>query len=359
MDVRNSSTSRLILILAALALLLPSCLVNPVSTPGSASTTGPGTQDALTADTMAGSDDSSASGDTKLGDATDGVSPTVELATVQATATDAAVDPAIGGGAHTAAVASGVLATGKLVVLLPDAARVPSQYLALATAIAQQGHRVLVLATPVSALAACAGDTTCLDLARQEMVDGQDRTPAVTVNLANSLTNRLVKALAALDKSRPGENWGTFYTGMTPLWSQIAIAGHGEGASQAAMVAMHQAVWRAVGLAGPVDGSGSNAAAWLAAGAATDATAWRAFSHTKDPASAIIAAAWLAMGLGSSDAAVSVDGSQQPGTTVQLLTTSATVADPHAAIAVDGALPADASAAQHLRNAWKILFLPY
>ena len=263
------------LVLVASALLLPSCLVNPVPTPGSASTFIPG--DVALGDAAAGTDAQAAP------DASGDAQAAVSLVHVTATATDSAVDAAVGGGVHLAAVATAVLATGELAVLLPDTGMAPTQYQALASALAEQGHRVLVLATPVSALAACAGDDTCLDLARQELLDGQDRTAKVTVTSADCLQNRLVKALAWLDKNRPGENWGTFYSGSTPVWSQIAIAGHGEGASEAAMVALHQAVWRVALLAGPTDGASGQAASWLAGTGPTDATAWRAFSHTPGP----------------------------------------------------------------------------
>ncbi len=350
MDVRNSQAWRGWIGAVALSLLLTSCFVNPVPTPatvgGTTTDSLPGSQD--TADTLANKDAAAA-------DTADGAAPSVALATFSATATDSA----IADGVHAFAVAADALSTGKLVVLLPDANVLPSQYLSLAAAIAQQGHRVLVLATPVAAQAACADDGTCLELARQELLDGQDRTPKVTVTTPNSLQNRLVKALTWLDKNRPGENWGKFYVGSTPLWSDIAIAGHGEGASQAAMVAMHQIVWRAVMLGGPTDAAGAQPASWLAGTPQTPSTAWRTLAHTKDPAWAIIAAAWTSLGLGSSAAVFSLDSAQQPGISVQMLTTAANVPDPHAAIAVDGALPADATAAQHVRAGWKLLFLPY
>ena len=94
------------------ALLLPSCLVNPVPTPGSASTFIPG--DVALGDAAAGTDAQAAP------DASGDAQTAVSLVQVTATATDAAVDAAVGGGVHLAAVATAVLATGELAVLLPD-----------------------------------------------------------------------------------------------------------------------------------------------------------------------------------------------------------------------------------------------
>jgi hypothetical protein len=341
-------------------MLLPSCLVNPVPTPGSAGTSSDTTftgnkQDASTAsdasaDAMTA--DAIASADVK---SDVGVPAVATTGPVAATATDAAIAE----GEHLYAVAPEVLSTGKLVVLLPDADAVPSQYATIAMAAAHAGHRVLVLAAPVAALAACAGDSNCLELARKELFDGQDRTPKVTVDMANSLQNRLVKALAFLDKQRPGENWGSFYNGSTPYWASIAIAGHGEGASEAAMVAMQQSTWRVVLLGGPTDGTGVQAANWLAGTSQTDKSAWRAFAATNDSAWAVIGAAWTALGLGSSSAQVSIDSGAKPTNSTQLLTTATNVPDPHGAVAQDGALPVDAVALQHLSNAWTLLFWPY
>jgi hypothetical protein len=356
MDVCRSDKSRWILTLLTLAFLLPGCLVNPVPTPatgGSLATADSGfTQNP--ADTSTGTD-SVAAQDATSSDVGDNGGAGLDMAPFAVTQTDAA----IASGSHVFAVNATALASGRLVVLLPDAGQAATAYLTLATHIAEQGHRVLVLSVPLAADAACAGDATCLDLARQEIQDGQDRTPKVTVTTPDCLQNRLVKALMWLDKARPGENWGKFYAGSTPLWSNILIAGHGEGASEAASVALHQAVWRVALLAGPTDGQGTAPASWLSGTSKSPATAWRGFAHTNDPRWSIISGAWTALGLGSAAAAVSVDGEQQPGVSVQLLTTAMAASEPHAAVAVDLALPTDPTALKHLRAAWKVLFLPY
>ena len=348
MDVRIPTHRRNVWV--ALTLLLTSCVVNPVPTPATNSKANDGLaagggQDTFAADTVASQDASAQDGP--------GGVPSVVLVTVAATATDAAIT----GGDHLVAV--GPNSTGKLIVLLPEDKLLPTQYTSLATAAAQLGHRVLVLATPVGAQTVCDGDSTCLELVRQEMIDGQDRTSKVTVTPADCLQNRLVKALAWLDEQRPGEGWGSFRAGSTPVWSTIAVGGHGEGASEAVMLAMHHTVWRVILLNGPGDGAGTQPAPWLSAAPQTPVGAWRTLGHTKDSAWVIIAAAWTALGLGSSDAAVSVDGIEQPGISVHLLTTAMDVPDPHAAVAVDGALPDGADALNHLHAAWKILFWPF
>ncbi len=350
MRMRRPDRTRWLLLLLASALLLPGCLVNPVPTPGTSGSLAESDSGFTNNAQDVASAADATTADSKNADATDSAVPGVNLGTLAESATSTAAVFAFSPDAPS---------SGKLVVFLPDSAQQPSDYMTLAVAIAQQGHRVLVLPVTVAAQTACAGDGTCLDLARQEILDGQDRTSKITVTTADCLQTRLVKTLTSLDKDRPGENWGKFYAGSSPIWSDILIAGHGEGASEAASVALHLKVWRVALLAGPTDGVGATPSNWLSGTSKTPTSAWRAFAHTKDATWAIIVASWTALGLGSSAAAVSVDGNQQPGISVQLLTTAMNVPDPRAAIAVDGQMPTDVVAEQHLRLAWKVLFWPY
>lgn len=350
------------LLLVALALAAAACAVNPVPTPATNGTTST-KQDSTPGENA---DASFTAGDTQAADAASdmvdgggGAVPAVSFGTVSVTVTDAAIDAQYAGGMHLFAVAPDALPTGHLVVILPDANRLTTEYSTIAMAAAQAGHRVLVLATPVSVLSACGSDTSCMLVARQELLDGVDRTSKVQVAVKDSLIHRLVTALATLDKQRPGENWGTFYSGASPAWSELELAGHGEGASEAAVVAQGVGLWRVALIGGPVDGAAGQPAPWMAGHAAAQSDKWRGLLHTGDPAVALIGAAWTALGLGSSALWSSVDGAQQPGVSAHLLTTGPELTDPHAGIAVDSALPGETSALSHVRLAWKILFWPY
>lgn len=346
-----------LLFLLVISLSPAGCFVNPVPTPETNSTVGGG---GGTTDTVGGvaGDTASLAADAKSASdaATDSAAQSV-VTPVPATQTDAAITAGI----HLTAVNLDVATTGKLVLILPDVGRQPADYQALAQEAAGAGHRVLVLAWPnaTSANSVCQGETGCTEAARKELLDGQDRTPKVTISPQECIEFRAAKALEWLAKNRPGEGWSTLYAGSAPVWGNAAVIGHGEGAGQAAMVGVMHKVWRVVLLAGPTDGQGAIPATWLNGQHATAATAWRAFAHTTDPQWSMISAAWTALGLGSGASALSMDSGQAPGISTQLLTISAVVADPQAAVAVDGQLPADTQTAQHVRAAWKFLVWPY
>ena len=350
---------------AAAALLAspPGCAVNPVPTPQSAANGASdsplgGGATAADAATVTEKDVSAVGFADVGGDAGSDAAPVpVTLATLEATATDAAIS----GGTHLLAWAPAVSDSGRLVVVVPDLLRAPTDYTQLAMAAARLGHRVLVLALAQTGDLAklCAGSDACSEAARLEQFDGQDHTAVVAVSAADGLVNRLVKALALRAKAQPGERWGDFYSGAVPKWSQIAVVGHGDGAGEAAIIGIKQNAWRILLLAGPRDGQGDTPAIWLSGQHATPTANWRAFAHTKTANWARIVAAWTALGLGSGASAVSVDGAQTPGIAVQLLTTTMDVPDPAAGVAVDAALPSEPVALGHLQSAWKVLFWPF
>lgn len=344
-----------------LSFLLSACVVNPVPTPGSAgsATSAPGGGvDRTKATDAAAQNAADAGAFATSADAADGAAPPaapVAGSLVEATATQAGVSGAFGG--HYAAFAAGAPSTGRLVVLLPDTAEIPSHYTAVAQIAAQRGNRVLVLAYPNAPAAAslCGQDAGCFEYVRHETLDGQDRSPKVTVDFANSVEQRLASALHWLDQNRKGEGWGGYVNGSTPDWAKIVLAGHGEGADLAGFIGKKKSLARVVLLAGPGDATAVGPATWLASKAVTAASSYFALAHTADPGFKAISANWVALGVGPSCTAI-VD--QKTFSGARCLTLSTQVQSPHAAVATDAAQAMDAGGTLLLQPTYWYLFAP-
>ena len=140
------------------------------------------------------------------------------------------------------------------------------------------------------------------------------------------------------------------------------MAGHGEGAGEAAMIAMHNVVWRVALLSGPDDTEATHqsvAAGWLSGTPTTARENWRGLRHLSEDRAVAVASCWTALGLGSSDVAVNIDSAQKPGPSAHFLTTNASGLDTRGVIAVDTLLPVDPTVLDRIHNAWKVLFWPF
>lgn len=249
--------------------------------------------------------------------------------------------------------------SGKLVVLLPDLGDPPSHYKELLREFARTGHHALALPaiSATSASELCGANPACYDAVRFEIWDGLDHSPKLQLTPADGIAARLVAGLQALEKLHPGQNWATYYSAALPAWTKTRLVGHGEGASQAAWVAGKQLVERVVLLAGPLDGQGSELAAWVNNGHLTPTASWFGLSHTGDPQWARIAKSWTALGLGAGPLSwASVDLGAVFG--VPVLTTAVPSDQPRKMIAVDEALVRDGQNRPVLRQTWRNLIGP-
>lgn len=246
--------------------------------------------------------------------------------------------------------------SGKLVVLLPDLADSPSHYRELLREFARAGHHVLALpaASSQSVADLCGANPACFDAVRAELWDGLDHTAKLSLTQADGVIGRLVTGLQALEKLYPGQNWGTYYSAAVPTWAKIRVVGHGEGASQAAWAAGKQVFERVVLLAGPVDGQGTEPAAWINNGHLTPTAHWYGLCHTSDPDWPRISKGWTALGLGAGPLSwPSVDQGAVFG--VPVLTTAVASGLPRKMIAVDEALARDGQNKPVLRQTWRNL----
>ena len=258
---------------------------------------------------------------------------------------------------HLAFYAKGANIQHKLVVVLGAANAKPSDYQLFCQDAALQGYHVLALSYPNDASLAdlCGSNDTCYDVVRQEYLDGVDHTDKVSITKANSISNRMTKALIWLDKFHTGQGWGQYFLGLTPIWQDIGLVGHSLGGGHAAMIAKIFKVRRVGLIAAVLDTGASGAAQWLSGAHETDLHAYIGLVHKQDPSYAKILASWTSLGMGGTASLVDIDSTPPPYQNDQELTTAAAMGDPHAGVALDAATPKAADGSPLLRAAWQQL----
>jgi hypothetical protein len=141
---------------------------------------------------------------------------------------------------HFVSVNEGAVLKNSLFVFLPGSYRIPAESRVILRKAVSMGYHVIGLEypndKPVNPLCRNTNDITCHRRARQEVVDGIDRHPAINVNPANSILNRLKKLLLYLQKTYPSQNWGQYLTNGQINWSKIVISGHSQGGALAGII---------------------------------------------------------------------------------------------------------------------------
>ena len=193
----------------------------------------------------------------------------------------------------------------KLLVFLPGATFRPAEYQLVQREAARLGYYVIGLMYQndkgVEALCKtrsapedlpnCSGDM------RSEILTGrapeaEEISPLVDVTQANGIDNRLTKLLDWLsnDENHAGQGWSRFLEmggdgTLKPKWSQIAVAGHSQGAGEAAFIAKLRHIDRVVMFAGPPERSDAHLAdhdPWVSIGE-TPASKYFALYHKREP----------------------------------------------------------------------------
>ena len=200
--------------------------------------------------------------------------------------TDPAVDNTFGN--HQTYLNTAVKSRNQLFLFFPGSNSSPIAYDGVQKLAANLGYHSLGISysnATISPLCAGSSDKLCFDKVRNEVIDGVDRTNLVAVNAANSITNRVLKALQYLNAKFPNENWGQFYVGTTIRWDKIALAGHSQGGGHAALLAKQYPVARVVLLASPKDyftAPLNRAAEWINQASATAACKYYSLVHQAD-----------------------------------------------------------------------------
>jgi hypothetical protein len=159
---------------------------------------------------------------------------------------------------------------------------------------ASLGYHVITLMFPNDIPAsACAGDSNpnAFETFRMAIIRGgramyQQGRQELTIARAESIENRLIKALQFLHQKRPKENWAQFLNGDgTIKWPSIAVAGQSQGGGHAALIGIKHRVARVLCFGSPKDYSKRrNApAAWYGQESATPKDRFFAFNHRQDP----------------------------------------------------------------------------
>jgi len=153
------------------------------------------------------------------------------------------------------AIAPGRATSALLVVFLPGTNGTPAGYSTFLTASADAGAHTIGLMYPdtLAILQDCGDDPDCYFPIRLQKFDGVSRSPIDPVAPSDAIQNRLAKLLLYLDAHFPSEGWNAFLSGGAPKWSSVVLAGHSQGAGEAAAIGKVVALARVVQLSGTVD----------------------------------------------------------------------------------------------------------
>lgn len=194
-----------------------------------------------------------------------------------------------------------------LLVFMPGTGGKPERTSDFADVAAHQGYRAIGLEyvdePAVVQICPRNRDTRCSEKVRQKRIYGEDVTSLVDDKPSESIVNRLVKLLEKLERDHPGEGWADYLEKGQPKWSNIAVSGLSQGAGMAAYIAQKTRVARVVLFSSPWDNYGpqQTLAHWVTEGhGATPPELWFAALHQKENTAPLIARAYLALQIPSS-----------------------------------------------------------
>jgi hypothetical protein len=192
----------------------------------------------------------------------------------------------------------------RLLVFLPGTGVDPSYYREICETAAGLGvHAVgLMYVNPYAFAALYTNDCDdCYAQARNEIVTGEDTSPDVECDRANSIRNRLLALLQYLDANHPADGWNRFFSGTNVVWRKLILAGHSQGAGHAAFIASRTLVSRLL-MFDITDwyAPENRPATWMTQPFVTPPSAMFMFSHTNDPffLAERQLPTWYAMGMG-------------------------------------------------------------
>jgi len=257
---------------------------------------------------------------------------------------------------------------GKLFVFMAGTGGRPRGYQLVQQEAARLGYRVigLMYKNNVAVVDVCTGspDPACSGNVRLEIIDGTDRSSLVDVNQANSIDNRLTKLLLYLDAQYQSEGWSRFLKDGEPRWSQIVVAGHSQGAGQAALIGKIRRVHRVIMFSGPPDARvPGETDPWVSIGE-TPAAKYFALFHVRDHFAPGIRPNLSAFDMDRfGDPALAEAGESPYGGTHILVTDLEPqggygTPNPHQSSVVDTRTPLGPDGAPLLRDAWRYLLGP-
>lgn len=265
---------------------------------------------------------------------------------------------------HVAMLDTSVERRDLLFVFMPGSFGKPENTRLVIENAARHGYLALGLRYPnswtVNSLCGATGSLACFEDVRLEIIDGVDRTPLISISRANSIENRLAKALAWLAAAQPDEGWARFLDGAEPRWERIIVAGHSQGGGHAPVIAKHREVARVNMFSAPNDFIGNRLADWLDDAHLTPAERYFGFSHARESGHANHLASWDVLGLDAFGAALRGDdapddflGSHEIYTEID----PAIDGKEHGSTASDSAVPLDESGEPRHARSWTYLLV--
>ena len=260
----------------------------------------------------------------------------------------------------------------RLFVMIGGTGTTPATQAAIVRLAAMRGYDAIGLAYPdgdaIAQLCNASTDIECSGRIRQEVITGQNTSPLVQVDHADSLGERLRELLVYLRLKFPGERWGEFLAGDRIAWSRLSVAGHSQGAGHAAYLAKLVGLDRVVMFSGVADvAPNGSTAPWLFRPNVTAVGRIYGFSHLRDPIVPfdVARASWHAMGLDPFGAPALVDGAAPPyGGTHELATDAPSPLGPqrparfHLSTVVDGATPLTGGGVPVYAPVWAAMAFP-
>lgn len=239
----------------------------------------------------------------------------------------------------------------------------PYQTIYFPSLAANHGIHVLSLKYPndLSAQTACSSsnDPDCHLKFRQEIIEGVDYSPEISVDSVNSISNRLIRLLQYMDVNFTSQNWGQFFTGDSLHWNNVMISGHSQGGGHAAVMAMDRPLKRVLMFASPNDYSNtfSQTAPWTSAAHLTSDSAYYSFNNINDGIAQYDWQYTAAVNLGESffGDTVNVENNQCPyGFSHNLYTDrdSSGLSVNHGMVVNDANVPLDANGTPEFQNVW-------
>lgn len=289
----------------------------------------------------------------------------VEVRLVDPALTDPAIDRWLD--PHVVMRDPGLKAEGRLFVLLPGSFGRPERLQLVLRTGAMRGYHVIGLSYPndwtVNNLCDPTDDPDCFGAVRDEIVNGQDRSPLVSVSPSNAITHRLQSVLRHLAATYPAEGWGTFLDSQAQVrWSQVTVGGHSQGGGHAAYLAKQQQVERVCMFSSPLDfigrGASAQVATWLAQPGLTPPDAYVGLVAERESGYAQIVRSWEALGVPGARSPVNVDSLTSIDPMTRSLATDVEPTQPgeyHGSTVNDKSTPVTADGTPVLKPVWEFM----
>lgn len=232
---------------------------------------------------------------------------------------------------HLVYVNPAVSSKQKLFVFLPGTKADPGMYRLLLQNAAHNGFHVIGLAYEngfaVDVLCRQSIDPDCHGKAREEIFTGQNTSPSVSVNAADSIESRLVQVLKYLSQQYSEDGWEQYLDREgRPLWSSIRLSGHSQGGSEAVYIAKRRLVDRVCFFASPGDVrfTDNSVAPWVREPGVTPVDRMYGLAHERDAVISIttVLEEWAALGMDAFRGPVNTDTTGVPYGQAHMLLTN-------------------------------------